>query len=135
MSETINVLKDFTYLHFQREGNGGRKRKRETSMCSCLLYTLYWRPGWQPRHVPWLGIEPATLWFSGWHWTHRSIPARAMLLLFFKVLSIVLFPLDWQTCSYILTSALKIGKSNLFQFSAFPFWYSFVWTKTNAQSP
>ena len=23
-----------------------------------------WRPGLQPRHVPWLGIEPATLWFA-----------------------------------------------------------------------
>ena len=36
-------------------------------MCVCLSYTLYWGPGPQPRHVPWLGIEPATLWFAGWH--------------------------------------------------------------------
>ena len=33
-------------------------------MCGCLLCTPYWGPGLQPRHVPWLGIEPATLWFS-----------------------------------------------------------------------
>ena len=27
-------------------------------MCGCLLHTPYWRPGPQPRHVPWLEIEP-----------------------------------------------------------------------------
>ena len=33
-------------------------------MRGCLLRGLHWGPGLQPRHVPWLGIEPATLWFS-----------------------------------------------------------------------
>ena len=33
-------------------------------MCGCLLHILYWAPGLQPRHVPRLGIEPATLWFT-----------------------------------------------------------------------
>ena len=28
--------------------------------------TLHWGPGPQPRHVPWLGIELATLWFAAW---------------------------------------------------------------------
>ena len=32
----------------------------ETSMCGCLLHAPYWGPGLKPRHVPWLGIEPAT---------------------------------------------------------------------------
>ena len=27
-------------------------------MCSCLLCVSHGRPGLQPRHVPWLGIEP-----------------------------------------------------------------------------
>ena len=27
-------------------------------MYSCLSHTPYWGPGPQPRHVPWLGIEP-----------------------------------------------------------------------------
>ena len=27
-------------------------------MCGCLSHTPYWGPGLQPRHVPWLGIEP-----------------------------------------------------------------------------
>ena len=38
-----------------REGKGGRKRGRETSMCSCLLHTPYWEPGLQPRHEPYTG--------------------------------------------------------------------------------
>ena len=29
-------------------------------MCGCLSCALYWGPSPQPRHVPWLGIEPAT---------------------------------------------------------------------------
>ena len=39
-------------------------RRRETSMCGCLLCFPYWGPGPQPRNVSWLGIEPATLWFA-----------------------------------------------------------------------
>ena len=41
-------------------------------MCDCLLYSPNWGPGSQPRHVPWLGIEPAALWFTGWHSIHSS---------------------------------------------------------------
>ena len=33
-------------------------------------------PGPHPRHVPWLGIEPATLWFAGRHSIHWATPAR-----------------------------------------------------------
>ena len=32
-------------------------------MCGCLSHAPYWGPGRQPRHVPRLEIEPATLWF------------------------------------------------------------------------
>ena len=66
-------------LFISREGKGGRKRGRETSKCGCLLHTPYWGPGPQPRHVPWLGIEPETLWFTGWRSLHRTTPARARL--------------------------------------------------------
>ena len=34
-------------------------------MRGCLSHAPCWGPGLQPRHVPWLGIEPATLWFAG----------------------------------------------------------------------
>ena len=35
------------------------------------------QPGPQPRHVPWLGIEPANLWFAGPRSIHWATPARA----------------------------------------------------------
>ena len=31
------------------------------------------------RHVPWLGIEPATLWITGWHSIHWATPARVVM--------------------------------------------------------
>ena len=71
-----NFLIDVIYFIF-RERKGGRKRRRETSMCGCLSHTPYWGHGLQLRHVPWLGIKPATLWFAGWHSIHRPTPARA----------------------------------------------------------
>ena len=46
-------------------------------MCGCLLCASYWGPGLQPRHVPQLGIEQATLWFTGWCSIHCTTPARA----------------------------------------------------------
>ena len=45
----INFLKDFIYLFYREEGS---ERGKETSMCVCLLCSLYWGPGLQPRHVP-----------------------------------------------------------------------------------
>ena len=46
-------------------------------MGSCLLCASYWGPGLQPRDVPWLGIEPATLWFTSLCSIHWATPARA----------------------------------------------------------
>ena len=71
-------------LFIFREGKRGRKRGKETPMCGCLSGAPYWGPGLQPRHVSWLGIEPATLWFSGRHSIHWAIPARAIVI-YFKI--------------------------------------------------
>ena len=46
-------------------------------MCGCLSCAPYWGAGPQPRHVPWLGIRLATLWFAGQHSIHWATPARA----------------------------------------------------------
>ena len=46
------------FIYFQRDEKGERKRRKETLMYCCLLCAPYWGPGLQPRHVPWLGIEP-----------------------------------------------------------------------------
>ena len=51
-------------------------------MCGRLSCAPYRGPGPQPRHVPWLGIEPATLRFTGWHSIHWDTPARAVIWLF-----------------------------------------------------
>ena len=84
-----NFLKDFIY--FQREGKGGRKRGRETSVV-CLLHALTWGPIPQPSRVPWLGVKLATLRFVGRCPTHWARQARAVLLNY-CCLAIVLF---WQ---------------------------------------
>ena len=65
----------FIYLFLGR--GEGREKGRETSMCGCLLHAPYWGSGLQPRHMSWLGIEPATLWSSGHHSVHWATPARA----------------------------------------------------------
>ena len=54
------------FIYF-REGKGGWKRGRETSMCGCLFHAPNQGPGLQPRPVPWLGIQLVTFRFSGWH--------------------------------------------------------------------
>ena len=46
-------------------------------MCGCVLHAPHWGAGPQPRHVPWLGIEPPTLQFTGWHSIHWTTPDRA----------------------------------------------------------
>ena len=62
----LNIL----LIYFYTEGKGERKRRRETSMCGCLSCAPHWGPGLLPRHVPWLEIEPAALWFSGGRSVH-----------------------------------------------------------------
>ena len=69
----LNLLFYFIFRQRRREG----ERARETSMCGCLLCTPHWGPGPQPRHVPWPGIKPVTLWFTGQHSIHWATPARA----------------------------------------------------------
>ena len=68
ISEEIGFFNDFIYLFLDR-GETWRKRK-DISMCGCLSCTPYWGPDPQPRHVPYVGIKPATLWFEGQHSIH-----------------------------------------------------------------
>ena len=71
----FNIL--FIIYFERREG-----RKREISMCGCLSHAPHWGPGPQPRHVPWLGTELVTLWFTGRRSIHWATPARADLKIF-----------------------------------------------------
>ena len=76
--------KTFSYLFLERE-KGKKKRKGETSMCGCLSRVPHQCRGQQPRHVSWLGIEPATLWFPGWCSNHWTSPAKASYTIFGNV--------------------------------------------------
>ena len=56
-----------------------RQKRGEGEKCvvdSCVPHTG--KPGLQLRHVPWLGIEPATLRFIGWHSVDWATPAKAV---------------------------------------------------------
>ena len=72
-------LKIFYLLIFRGER---RERGKETSVCGCLSHT-YWEPSLQPRHVPWLGMDPATTCFTGWCSIHWNTPARAIICVFY----------------------------------------------------
>ena len=43
----------------------GEKQVRDTWIGS-FSHAPYWGPGQQPRHMPWLGTELVTFWFTGW---------------------------------------------------------------------
>ena len=65
-----------SFLFFKRERGGGKEgeRGREASMWERTIWdrNIHWLPSichdqgpnLQPRHGPWLGIEPVTFWFA-----------------------------------------------------------------------
>ena len=71
-------LKICIYLFIFRERGKEGERGRETSM-----------HGSQPRHVPWLGIKLATLWFAGRCSIYWATPARAEISSFLKVILVL----------------------------------------------
>ena len=46
------------------------------------------------RHVPWLGIEPGTIWFTGQHSIHWATPVRAKIFIIKKNGYVLLY--YWQ---------------------------------------
>ena len=91
----LSFFKRF-YLFIFREGKGGKKRGRETLICGCLSHAPYWGPGLQPRHVPWLGIEPVTLWFAGYSQSTKPHQPRLVVVLFSR--NLIDNDLYWWTC-------------------------------------
>ena len=77
------VYSFFKILFIFREREQMREKEGEKHWCArdtsfgCLLHAPNWGPCRQPRHVPWLGIKPATLWFTSQHSIHWATPARA----------------------------------------------------------
>ena len=68
----------FIYLFLEGVERRGKERERNISVWLPLTHP-YWGPGPQPRHVPWLGIEPTTLWFAGLPSIHRATPATVLV--------------------------------------------------------
>ena len=82
--------KRFIYLFFIEKG---RERERVGEKHQCVVAShvpLHWGPGLQPRHVPWLGIKPVTLWFTGRHSIHWATPARAPISFILKIFFLLL---------------------------------------------
>ena len=75
------------YLFIFREKGGEGETEGEKHWCvrntsiDCVSHAPNQGPGPQPRHVPWLGMKPATLWFPGWHSVHWATPASTDSLL------------------------------------------------------
>ena len=67
------------YLFVFRERGREREREGEKHYVVASHAPPHWGPALQPRHVPWLGIEPVTLLFASWHSIHWATPARACL--------------------------------------------------------
>ena len=95
-------LRFYLLICRQRGREGERKGERETSMCGWLSHTLYWGPGPQPRHVPWLGIKQASLPFSGQYSVHWATPVRAIFYyILVRVLNIYMYILHKSPLSDI----------------------------------
>ena len=69
---SILFLKKILFIFRQRE----REREREGEKHQCVA--PHQGPGPQCWHVPWLGIELATLWFAGQCLIHWGTPAWAI---------------------------------------------------------
>ena len=74
---TAPFLKDFIYVFL--EGGGEKNLCVRDPSIHCLLHAPNQGPGTQPRHVPWLGIKPATFQFTGQCSIHWATSARAAL--------------------------------------------------------
>ena len=83
LSLKINKIlkKRFYWFIFRERGREG-ERKGEKHQCVVASCPPYWGSGLQPKHVPWLGIKPVTLWFSGQHSIHWATQAWSIYLIF-----------------------------------------------------
>ena len=92
-------------------------------MCGCLLHVPYWGPGLQPRHVPWLEIEPATLWFTGQHSIHweysifgESVWSKSCVLIVYEIV----FYFSWL---FLVAAPTGVGLKYRKEFQ----WQGWLW--------
>ena len=99
------------------------RREKEGEKHSCVV-AFYWGPCLQPRHVPWLGIEPETLGFSGQCSVHWVTPARVQTKILWAVfLSFIPRTVphpDWSVVINSIMSPSGLLVCELEAFVAFP---------------
>ena len=87
----------FYLFYFFREKRRERGREGENINVWLPLSAPNWGPGLQPRHVPWLGIEPAAFWFKGRH-SIQSHTAQGYFCIFDQVLTTIHTRYSINTC-------------------------------------
>ena len=92
---TIPIFIFFFFLRFYlfifRRGREG-EREGEKHQYVLPVTNPSPGPGPQPRHVPQLGIKPATPWFTGQRSIHWATPARAHFIFWMLNLSLGWIP-------------------------------------------
>ena len=64
-------LKIYLFIYLFLERGEGRDKEKERNINVWLPLTCpQLGASGQPKHMPRLGIEPAALWFAGWHSVH-----------------------------------------------------------------
>lgn len=79
LSGSKHLILFILLFFFLRKRGGGKEYQismQEWSF-SCHLHVSYKGLSPQPKHVPWLGIEPATFPWMGWHLTNWATAAKA----------------------------------------------------------
>ena len=111
-------LKRFCLFIFRQSGRGEKEKERNINVWLSLMCPLLgtWPITWAR---PWLGTEPATLWFAGWYSIHWAKTARTKNV-FFKIIKCIY---KW-TCqlwlSWLLSSHTTKGCRFHFQSGHIP---------------
>ena len=84
MKVVLNIFKeDFVYLLVERGERSEKERERNMLEIhrSVASHAPNWGPGWQPRHVPWPGVELFDSW-AGAQSTEPHQPGLNIYLFF-----------------------------------------------------
>ena len=85
-------------------------------MCGCFSPAPWGEPALKPRHVPWVGIELESLWFTGQHSSHWAMPAGAAFFFLAEFLPLASFLEVSPHCLYVWILPLPFLMFYLFMF-------------------
>ena len=92
----IFFKKGFIYLFLEK--GEGREKERERNINGVASHRCpTWGANLQPKHVPWLEIEPATLHFAGWCLTDWATPVIRAHLPFKGFIFVSSIPINGTT--------------------------------------